>query len=980
MLYRNLEVTFKILNILYKVKLDINIAINIFLFITFSISTNSLSQQPAYSILGENQFKGIQIYDVIQDQNFNYWFATSDGLYVYDYIKYEKVECEEAKGNSFFNFVVAENGTIYCHNLNNQIFKIKNKKCTVFYEIQESDARSDMSLAIAKNDELIIGAKNILQLNRSGKLITRYKIENHFIGLPFKASPQIIQFHLNNCDSIIEYKQGNFKKLKLNYESKSQLINNHIFRFFSLNNSSFALDLNSKSIFKYNPSTLQLTLTNQNSAFQRSLSTRIYETGNHIWIAGTLPGVFLFKSVEEKSFTQLFYKDYLISDIYKDHEGNFLLSTFDKGVIIVPDLSLPDVMIPFKDYQVSEMYSDNDLGLIVGTSNGKLFQLQNNKLKIIDSTGSKPIKGIFGKKGSPFIFFDNDYIRCFHKQKNQILDVHFSSFKDLVFISNNEFYLGTNLGVFRTVYKNNQFESKKVEPFNKRIYALEYNQKNKSLYVTSTEGLQMLNLDGKVYRIKFKNKDIYPTSIYFHKNILYVLTRKNGILMVQNHLVIGQFKLGKDIQLDQFEKLLFKNNQIILKSSKGLYLFNIITKKTKFLHCLYGFSDQRILNFELHKNDLYVSHTNGLQQLKLNYANQTIKLPKVRLLQIQINDKKVNSQIRGDFSHLQNKISFYFSIPTLKNQSHIHFYYKLTGYENKWSINNFNETKITYNALPPGHYNLILKAESLGKFSSPIYFSFTISQPFYKSWWFILLCALSFVGMVYFIYNRKLSIQQKKSDQINELNESKLTAIKSQMNPHFIFNSLNSIQDLILKGDVEHSYSYITTFSNLVRRTLDYSGKDFIDFENEIKLLDLYLSLEKLRFKKDFDYSIITKNTEDILIPPLLIQPFIENSLIHGLLHKDGFKKLILSFEAKEEILVCSIEDNGIGREKANEIRQRQRAEHESFSSKAIKHRFEILSSIYEGSFGYEYEDLFNSLHESMGTKVVLTIPIKMKF
>ncbi len=139
------------------------------------------------------------------------------------------------------------------------------------------------------------------------------------------------------------------------------------------------------------------------------------------------------------------------------------------------------------------------------------------------------------------------------------------------------------------------------------------------------------------------------------------------------------------------------------------------------------------------------------------------------------------------------------------------------------------------------------------------------------------------------------------------------------------------------------------------------------------------MSLEKLRFKKDFEYSITTKNTEDILLPPLLIQPFIENSLIHGLLHKEGAKRLAIDFEVKDEVLICTIEDNGIGREKAKQIRQRQRADHESFSGKAIKHRFEILSTIYEGAFGYQFDDLHLNDH-AIGTKVTLTIPIQHKF
>jgi LytS/YehU family sensor histidine kinase len=285
---------------------------------------------------------------------------------------------------------------------------------------------------------------------------------------------------------------------------------------------------------------------------------------------------------------------------------------------------------------------------------------------------------------------------------------------------------------------------------------------------------------------------------------------------------------------------------------------------------------------------------------------------------------------------------------------------------------------VLYNALAPGEYEFVVKAENQNKFSKTISYKFSIASPFYTTWWFVSLLIVSFLLIVYFIYKRQLNIQRLKAKQINELNASKLTAIQSQMNPHFIFNSLNSIQDLILKGDVEHSYSYITTFSNLVRRTLNYSDKDFIDFEQELKLLELYLSLEKLRFKKDFSYDLDSNGITDIQVPPMMIQPFIENALVHGLLHKEGEKKLKISFKLNDH-LICIIEDNGIGRAQAKAIKERQRTDHESFSVQAIRKRFEILSSHFQGELGYVYEDLEENGKPS-GTRVILQIPVRHKF
>jgi LytS/YehU family sensor histidine kinase len=221
-------------------------------------------------------------------------------------------------------------------------------------------------------------------------------------------------------------------------------------------------------------------------------------------------------------------------------------------------------------------------------------------------------------------------------------------------------------------------------------------------------------------------------------------------------------------------------------------------------------------------------------------------------------------------------------------------------------------------------------------------------------------------------------VQRRKASMLNELNLSRLTAIQSQMNPHFIFNALNSIQDLVLQGDIDNSYTFITKFANLVRRTLNYSDKDFIEFEQEIELLRLYLSLEKLRFKHDFEYTLETGEIDDVQIPPMLIQPFIENALIHGLIHREGPKRLRISF-ALGETLACTIEDNGVGREKAREIKARQMAAQESFASAAIRKRFAILNAHFEGQLGFEYEDLMEH-GVPTGTKVILHIPVKRRF
>lgn len=472
---------------------------------------------------------------------------------------------------------------------------------------------------------------------------------------------------------------------------------------------------------------------------------------------------------------------------------------------------------------------------------------------------------------------------------------------------------------------------------------------------------------------------MFPNDLVAQDGKVYVSTNEHGILVYEKGVLLKRILPKVDGKTVVIKKMLLHQHSIIATGTNGFYQFDLNGKLLKSLHAAFGLSSKRVIDFTIHKGNLWLSHSGGVQQIDLNYFSRTRSKPIIRFDRISVNGIQVPIADATILASHQRKILFQFSSPTLRNRELLHFHYRLIGNDTSWNINPIGMNQVTFNALSPGEYVFEVKAESQGQMSKTLRFHFEIEAPFYIRWWFIALSLLVFLGVVFLIYRRQLAIQNRKAQLINELNASKLTAIQSQMNPHFIFNSLNSIQDLILKGDVEHSYSYITTFSNLVRRTLNYSEKDFIQFEQEIKLLELYLSLEQLRFKKDFSYSIEHNHLEDILLPPLLVQPFIENALVHGLLHKEGVKKLSIRFELDEDVLICIIEDNGVGRDRSKAIKARQRSEHESFSGKAIHNRFEILSAALGGDFGYHYEDLTNN-GEALGTRVVLRIPIKHHF
>lgn len=217
-------------------------------------------------------------------------------------------------------------------------------------------------------------------------------------------------------------------------------------------------------------------------------------------------------------------------------------------------------------------------------------------------------------------------------------------------------------------------------------------------------------------------------------------------------------------------------------------------------------------------------------------------------------------------------------------------------------------------------------------------------------------------AIVTLIFIVRIRIIRKRASIQQDLTSSQLAAINAQMNPHFMYNTLNSIQDLILKSDIKNTNYYLSRFSSLMRKILEASQHNTILLDEEIEILELYLTLEKLRFGDEFIYKITCDDAIDtsrVLIPSIIIQPFIENAINHlGLLHKKDNKKLEVKFELKSNTLVCIITDNGVGRKRAEEIKQRSPLKHKSFATKATEKRLTLINSYRQQAIDLQILDL----------------------
>jgi LytS/YehU family sensor histidine kinase len=209
---------------------------------------------------------------------------------------------------------------------------------------------------------------------------------------------------------------------------------------------------------------------------------------------------------------------------------------------------------------------------------------------------------------------------------------------------------------------------------------------------------------------------------------------------------------------------------------------------------------------------------------------------------------------------------------------------------------------------------------------------------------------------------------------------AKLQSMRLQMNPHFLFNALNGIQQMIMTGKEDKATLYLSKFSKLLRLVLTHSDREVVSLHEEIEMLKLYIELEALRFEDTFTYKVETDATIDIndnKVPTLLIQPFVENAIWHGLLHKEGLRNLSVKFSNdNNESLICTIEDNGIGREAAKAFAKKSsQNNHTGKGVSVAEERLKIFNQHNNDSSKLEIKDLKNGNGEATGTRVIITLP-----
>jgi len=452
------------------------------------------------------------------------------------------------------------------------------------------------------------------------------------------------------------------------------------------------------------------------------------------------------------------------------------------------------------------------------------------------------------------------------------------------------------------------------------------------------------------------------------------LATEGGLSKFNKETGFKNFNQKNGLISDVCRKILIDNRDLIWTASpQGLHIFsekgNVHNVPTGLI------ADDINCLFQDSKQHLWIGTSQGISVIDNSNPPSKIKAPDIQIQNILINNKTVS---RNELKNIpyDSKLIFYYSALAFTDSRKLQYRYRIN--ENSgWQLTKNRSAEFT--DLREGNYNFELQVRKFNSsWSEVISLPFTIDPPWYRETLFLILLGFLILMMVAAImYSRIRSVERREKDKtkINKkIAELELNALQSQMNPHFIFNSLNAIQHFVMSQDVVAANQQLSKFGKLMRMYLESSKNKFISLNKEIELIKLYVGMEQLCYEDKFDFELKIDPVvfrEDFEIPTMLIQPFVENAINHGLLpqKEKGLLSIIFSFDSG--ILFCRIHDDGIGRKKAMKIRQEKHRDHKSRGMEITNDRVQVLNYIEESNIDINITDIDKA--DQTGTIVTIS-------
>jgi hypothetical protein len=685
---------------------------------------------------------------------------------------------------------------------------------------------------------------------------------------------------------------------------------------------------------------------------------------NNYWISVRNNGIKCYESLDSKSSPRFwFLKDKDVSSVLIDNEDGYWFTTLNSGVFYLPSKEIKTLEIPAKT-------NTNVISIEVGPDNiylglEKQLLCYNKSLTAIKRNydfqkNETPLKLAYHNEIGSLI--SGTYDMCFVIKENYVSHkipaqtkrqspVHVA-IKSLEPGKGKYFWIGTYSGLYKINNEEIVYRSDSDDEWQQSVYSILENNDN-SLWLGTLNGLWEYK-NGEYSSFGKKNKLLSHriNALYKNNNNLFVGTKGKGLIVVDlNDYSTKVINTENGLSSNSVTSIAGYKKEIWIGTNKGVNRLKFSNNTLESISRIdngQGLKGDEINQILIDKSMLYIASRDGFNYIDLEKLKWTQSKPLLHIQNLKINYLDTALQPYYQLNSHQNNIEISYAGISYKSNKNILYKYLLFPHDKKWNIT--NSTSINYSGLLPGDYEFRVIAKNESGTWSDINNSikFTIDYPFYKKWWFYLVFGL-FLTFILFLSLRNMLQKIRKENELRK--EQKRYAQKSiaaQLNPHFIFNSLNSLNYLILKNEKLESSKYLSKLSAYLRSTFDALQKEELTLNDEIKIVSQYLKLEKLRLKEKLDYEIALDgliDSEDYKIPGLFILPLLENAIWKRIQSRKGHGFVKITIEKYVNYILVLIEDNGI-------VPNFEGTESDEFN---IEQKKQLLNDFYKGQIIFDF-------------------------
>ncbi len=687
-------------------------------------------------------------------------------------------------------------------------------------------------------------------------------------------------------------------------------------------------------------------------------------------------------------------KDYSVSCVYNDWEGGLWFTTLERGVYYLPSMSFHTYSTAsgLPDADVYSIAGNGSNETILGFRKGMVSRIVDHKLENtydLSESGrvELPVSTIHYRAAEDEYWIDNDGLYVLGKEGLSTLSLEhpitrFNAARlhasCILESKDGSIWLGTTTALIQT-RDGHAIHNSNIDSITVRVSAL-YEDSGGRIWVGSLNGLYEYHNNKFVY-----HGDVHPllskriVDIVGLADTMILGTRGAGLVVVAPDTIYNISEVD-GLNSSIVNAIAKDGRQIVVGTNKGVNIVGIRGGRTSIRSFTkkHGLVSDEVNKVHAQNGEVWIATNHGVTQfVPQNISVNAYKPPVfIKLLKVNYQDTILPPGARLNYD--QNLLQIEYIGLSYRSMGDITYRYQMEGVDSTWTYT--KNTSIQFTTLPPGDYRFVVSAKNEdGVWSAmPAAISFTILPPFWKTWWFYLLIALFFIALVWVFFALRYRALKVRSQLIKQASDSEQKALSAQLTPHFIFNSLNSIQQLIAANQKREAVQHVAGFAKLMRKILRNSREKSITIEEEVETLRYYLELESLRFEGKFEYEVVIDekiDVDDVTIPPMLIQPYVENAIWHGIMNKDERKgKVTITFALEKDMLICEVMDDGIGRKRAAELRSDYKEHKKSYGMEITMERLKLLNAQQKQTLLLDVVDLEDEKGNALGTLVKLYI------